>query len=61
MDLRNSSKLEGDGHIFESCDIYFSQNMPASHAVSLALLLFACHFCHALAYAITAKGASFVC
>ena len=30
--------------------------MPTSHAVSLALLMHACQFCHALAYAITAKG-----
>ena len=32
---------EGDGHIFESYDISF-QNTPTSHAVSLALFMYAC-------------------
>ena len=50
---------EGGGRIFESCDISL-ENTPTSHAVSLALAIFAhavilqCLVCHVLAYAITA-------
>ena len=32
---------EGDGHIFESCDISL-ENTPTSHAVSLALVICTC-------------------
>ena len=51
-------KVRGGRHIWKLW--YFSQNMPTSHAVSLALLMHACHFCHALAYVITANGV-FLC
>ena len=46
---------EGDGRIFESCDISL-ENTPISHAVSLFahVVILLCLFCHALAYAITA-------
>ena len=55
MDLRNSSKW---GVGVQSCDIPF-ENMLISHTVSLAVLMYACHFCHALAYAMTANGVFF--
>ena len=42
---------EGGGCIFESCDISL-ENMPTSHAVSLAFDICACS--HVLAYAVTA-------
>ena len=51
MDSRNSSK-RGVG--VQSCDIPF-ENMLTSHTVSLAVLMYACHFCHAPACAITAN------
>ena len=36
---------EVGGRIFESCDI---SNMPTSHVVGLALVMYACLFCHVL-------------
>jgi len=43
---------------FESCDNSL-ENMPTSHTVSIAVLMYACHFCHALVYEITANGVFF--
>ena len=56
---------EGGGRIFESCDISL-ENMPTSHTVSLALVIWACsnspmpHLSW-LAYAITANVSAFIC
>ena len=52
---------EGGGCIFENCDISL-ENTPTSHAVSLALFVWACSdsaicLLSALAYAITTNGA----
>ena len=52
---------EGGGCIFKSCNI-FLENMPTSHAVGLALFIYACRdssmffFCLGLAYAIIING-----
>ena len=60
MNLRSSLK-RGGGCIFKSCDI-FLENMPTSHAVSLALFIYGCRdsamffFFHVLAYAIIING-----
>ena len=52
MDLRNSSKHAGGGHFLKVVIFFSRMCSPHTHA----LLMYACHFCHALAYAITANG-----